>query len=81
MRVLFGLFLVYMALRVLASVSDPCLNEPNANVKNMCYAILRLDIRRCELLPFETKQMCIARITKIQREQVWGVNPKKKESE
>ena len=81
LKVIVGLFIAFIILRVIASVSDPCLNEPNAHVKNMCYAILRLDVRRCELLPFETKQMCISRIVKIQREQTWSVTPKKKDPE
>jgi hypothetical protein len=81
MRVILGLFIAFIILRVIASVSDPCLNEANSHVKNMCYAILRLDVRRCELLPFETKQLCISRIVKIQREQTWSVTPKKKDPE
>jgi len=81
MKVILGFFITFIILGATASVSDPCLNEPNPHVKNMCYAILRLDVRRCELLPFETKQMCISRIVKIQREQTWSVTPKKKDPE
>jgi hypothetical protein len=81
MKVILGFFITFIILGATASVSDPCLNEPNPHVKNMCYAILRLDIKRCELLPFESKQLCISRIVKIQREQTWSVTPKKKDPE
>ena len=49
-----------------ASTTDPCVSLKGDD-KIMCQGVTKLDMRKCEQLPFEKKRECMNKIVDIQR--------------
>jgi len=55
---------------------DECINERNANLKNLCLAREYANVTQCERITvFDVKVNCITTVKNFQRETQWSFKP------